>query len=264
MSSFSEEGFLSDEGAAVVQIIRGNYRQWLAVIRAINNTAVELQYTLAVHEQSAREISGAALFVRTIIHVQAAVLLLERGLEAPAKVMVRCAMESLFNLGACANDAGKALAFLDADEAGKKRVAKYLLQVQDPQLKEIVSQTSVQEHLAHLEHTVENLNARELRTRDMARAADLENLYLTAYARLSEAVHSSARDLEQHFEVDEDGHILALTNEPVIKELGKIFLMLGEVLIAAIRAVAKIFLLEVEDVCRNHFEQLRQLWTGEE
>lgn len=95
----------------------------------------------------------------------------------------------------------------------------------------------------------------------MATAAGLEDMYLTAYAHLSGAVHSSARDLEQHFEVDEDGHILALTNEPVVKELGILFVMLGEVLIAAIRAVAEICALEVEDACRAHTERLRQLWT---
>ena len=261
MSSFSEEGFLSDEGAVITEVIRSDYMNWLVMIRAINKTAVELQYTLAVNEQSARDISGVALFMRTIIHVQAAVLLLERGLEAPAKVMVRCAMEGLFNLGACANDSGKALAFLDADVAGKKRVARYLLQVQDPRIKEIVSEAVTQEQLEHIERTIENLKARELQTREMAKAADLEDMYLTSYAHLSGSVHSSARDLEQHFEIDANGHILALTNEPVVKELEILFAMLGEVLIAAIRAVAKICVLEVEDICRVHAERLGQMWA---
>jgi hypothetical protein len=74
-------------------------------------------------------------------------------------------------------------------------------------------------------------------------------------------VHSSARDLEQHFEVDENGHILALTNEAVVKGLGILFAMLGEVLIAAIRAIAKICVLDVEDICRVHAERLGQMWT---
>jgi hypothetical protein len=160
MSSFSEEGFLSDEGADTAEMIRRDYMHWLAMIRAINKTAVQLQYTLTVNEQSAREISGAALFVRTLTHAQAAVLLLERGLEAPAKVMVRCAMEGLFNLGACANDADKALAFLDADTAGKRRVAKYLLQVQDSRIKEIVSEAGTQEQLEHIESTIDGKSGR--------------------------------------------------------------------------------------------------------
>lgn len=258
-TTLAEEGFLSDETAAVVDTIRARYRPWFAELRVLNRLLVQVQYGLTIHVQSAREVVCAALYVRALVHSQATVLLLERGMAASARAMARCAMEASFNLGACARQPARALAFLDADEVDKLRKAKYLAAVTDPQARETVATSDLSRILADTQRRIAEIDAHEMKTRDMAQAAGLEDLYLTAYVFLCGAVHSSARDIDQHFEVDGDGNPRALINEPVLDGLDKLCLMVGEIMIASSRALAEVFAVQTAE-CEASLDRLQGLW----
>lgn len=174
MTTLAEEGFLADEAGAVVAAMRAKYAPWLAEVRTLNGLLVRMQYELSVHPESTQEMACAALFVRTLSHSQASILLLERGMIASAKAMSRCALEGLFNLGACSRDHKTALAFVDANEVGRKNWAKRLGQVQDSAVRANVDVMELQEILAQAERKIEEFGARDLKARDMAKLADLE------------------------------------------------------------------------------------------
>jgi Family of unknown function (DUF5677) len=244
-STLADEGFLSDEIEAVVRKVRDMYGPWLAELRSINALCVRSQYSLNVHPQSARECACAALYMRTLTHCQASVLLIERGMDASARAMIRCAMEAQFHLGACAADATKALAFWNADEVDRRKKARYLQQVQSAALKDMHVQSTVRESLADSQSKIQELDAHEVNVREMARVSGLEDLYLTGYAWLCGAVHSSARDIEQHFELGERGEVRALVSEPALKDLNGLCLMVGETMVQVLRTVAGGFALEV-------------------
>lgn len=258
-TTLADEGFLSDETDAVVTTIRAKYVSWFSELRVLNGLLVRAQYGLTIHVQSAREVVCAALYLRALVHGQATMLLIERGMAASARAMARCAMEALFNLGACAREPAKALAFLDADEVANLRKMKYLATVKDPTARETVAESNLDQILADTQRRISELDARELKTRDMAKAAGLEDLYLTGYAFLCGAVHSSARDIDQHFEVDADGNPRALVNEPIIDGLDKLCLMVGEIMVASSRALAEVF--GVPTVAyEESLERLHTLW----
>lgn len=258
-TTLSDEGFLSDEMAAVTCAIREKYNLWLLELRALNRLLVGAQYGFTVHEQSAREVVCTALYIRTLVHNQASVLLIERGMLTSARVMARCALEALFNLGACAHEPTRALAFIDADEVNKRRKAKYLADVQDPKVRETAAAFDLQRILADTQQRIAELDAHKMDTRDMAKAAGLEDLYLTAYAFLSGAVHSSARDIDQHWEVDDVGNPLVLINEPIIDGLDEMCLMVGEIMVASSRALAEVFEFDAAE-CEASLERLQGLW----
>ena len=260
-TSLADEGFLSDETVAVVDTIRAKYAPWFSELRVLNGLLVRTQYGLTIHVQSAREVVCAALYVRALVHCQATVLLIERGMAASARAMARCAMEALFNLGACAREPAKALAFLDADEVDKFRKAKYLAAVKDPAARQTVAESDLDHILAETQRKIAELDAHELKVRDMAKTAGLEDLYLTGYAFLCGAVHSSARDIDQHFEVDAAGNPRALVNEPIVNGLDKLCLMVGEIMAASSRALAEVFELPTA-ACEESLERLQALWKS--
>src|SRR5437773_8147162 len=107
--------------------------------------------------------------MRSLVHCQAGVLLIERGIDVSARAVIRCAMEGLFNLGACAKDGATALAFLDADELERRRRVKSLQQVSDSDLRHVVAQSKAEDILADSERKIEELDVHEIKVREMAR-----------------------------------------------------------------------------------------------
>lgn len=176
-----------------------------------------------------------------------------------ANALMRCAMEGLFNLGACAGTYEGAVAFLDAHQIDRRKQAKHLLQVTDPTSRTFLDESELQEVLAQAEARIGELGVRQLQVREMARKAGLENLYLTAYALLSGAVHSTVADLDEHYEQDDTGTIRALIAEPVLEELGGLFLLVGEIMTGIARAAAPVLRITALEQCETRLQDLRQL-----
>ena len=251
-----EDGFLAEEIDAVVTNIRQKYSIWFAELRPLNQLLVRAQYKISPHQESAQEMSCAILYIRSLHHCQAAVLLLERGIVASGKAMIRCALEGLFNLAACAADPKIALAFIDADHPERKRGSRSLSQVQSlPEEKKSELRAIQQDEDAQ----VKELKSKRLTTRDMAHIGGLEDLYLTLYWEFSLPVHSSVRDLDKHLQTNSDGEIVALLSEPTLEGLEHPLRAIGVVMGTLILHTAKIFALEEVDRAEEHRSVLLSL-----
>lgn len=261
-TSLADEGFLADEVAGVVSTIRDQYSSHFLELLAINRLLTRAQYQLHAHQESARELTCAALFVRSLAHCQAALILIERGMLPSARAITRCALEGLFNLGACAADWEVALAFVDANHVDRKRRAKYLRQVQDPTAKASVEQSDLDEILRHIDGKIEEVEARELRTREMAKLAGFEDMYLTAYAMLSGSVHSTVGDLDQHFRLGAGEQRLEMLTEPTVEHLEGVLLIVGETMVGLARTVEKVFDLAIIDRCEEHLVNFQRLYSN--
>lgn len=139
-------------------------------------------------------------------------------------------------------------------------MAKHLAQVQDPAARIRLDKADLEEMLQQIQLKIDEVEAHELRTRDMARRAGLEDMYLTAYAMLSGAVHSTVGDLDQHFQTDPDGQGLELVTAPVVEHLEGPFLVLGETMVGLVRAATKVFNLGVANQCEEHLSRLHKLY----
>ncbi len=260
VSTLADEGFISDEAVHVVAAVRARYPVHLAQLRAINKLVTGALYSLHVHRESAQEMTSAALLIRSVAHCQAAVILLERGMAPSARAMIRCALEGLFNLGACAADWKIALSFVDADQVDRKRTAKYLGQVQDPSARARLEEADLAHMSQQIQAKIDEVEAKELRTRDMARAAGLEDMYLTAYAMLSGSVHSNVGDLDEHFRTDAEGRVTDLLTDPVVEGLEGSILILAETIVGLVRASTKVFSLDIGESCEQHLAALQKLY----
>lgn len=259
-TSLAEEGFLAGEVTAVVATIRARYSSHFQQLWALNRLLTSAQYDLRAHPESAQELTCAVLFVRSLAHCQAVLILIERGMLGPGRAVARCALEGLFNLGACAADAKLALSFVDADQLDRRRRAKYLGQVQDPQAKAALDKVELDEILGAVQAKIDEVEAKELKTRSMGKAAGLEDMYLTAYAMLSGAVHSTVGDLDQHFRFDPNGRMEMLT-EPATEGLEGVLLILGETMVSMVRAVSKVFKLDIADRCEQWLPEFQKLYA---
>ncbi len=73
------------------------------------------------------------------------------------------------------------------------------------------------------------------------------------------AVHSSSRDIEQHFQVDNAGNLHALINEPVLEGLDMLYLILGEILVVCGRFLGEVFEFNTTE-CEASMARLHTLW----
>ena len=143
MTYLDEEGILADNLEVFARLVRDKYAPWVAEARAYNRIANKMQYSFKVHSESAQDLFCSALFARVLEYTQTSLLLIERGLQAPARVMLRCAVEALFNLTACSADYKTAISFMDADLITRKKTGKYLQQVSGEPLKTQVAGKNV-------------------------------------------------------------------------------------------------------------------------
>jgi hypothetical protein len=259
MTYLDEEGILADNLEVFAKLVREKYAPWLSEARAYNRIANQMQYTLKVSPESAQELFCSALFVRALEYTQTALLLIERGLRAPARVMLRCSVEALFNLTACSINYKTAISFMDADLRARKKTGEYLQQVSGEPLKSQVAGKDVTKRLTELANEIDALDAKTLTVRQLAKLADLEDWYLTTYAYLSSSVHSSVRDLEGYFEFDQDGKMMGMINEPSDQGLELLILLAVEIQHLAMQAAAKTFKLTIDPKAQKHLEAIQAL-----
>jgi uncharacterized protein YutE (UPF0331/DUF86 family) len=204
---------------------------------------------------------AATCYMRPLTNVEAAILLLLRGMEAPARIMLRASMESLFKLKAVERDRNVVNAILAGDDGfrqkllGKyKRIDDSKLQAQLAEIEPLKSETA---------ERFKEWGVRPLSVEQMAAKADLTALYLSAYPVLSDTVHSGIRDLERHVQTV-DGEIVSLQNEPIVDGLEVLFLMATEFLLSALEGFASVLALDLGDYCELSRRQLQALAAAQQ
>jgi len=83
---------------------------------------------------------------------------------------------------------------------------------------------------------------------ELAKLAEMEDWYLTIYTLLSFAAHSKVSDLDRHVVVGDDGEPIEFQNEPVTSGQASMWAWEVEVQLAAMRSVAAVFSLEVQEL----------------
>src|SRR3954447_1614945 len=122
MSRLADEGFLSDETTDVVQTVELRHKPGLAIVRSVHERAVKAQSETQIPREYLPALVAAVCYMRTLTNIQAAVLLMLRGLDAPARIMLRASLESLFKLKAIEQDRNVVNAILAGDDVFRKKL----------------------------------------------------------------------------------------------------------------------------------------------
>jgi hypothetical protein len=118
--------------------------------------------------------------------------------------------------------------------------------------------------MAQIEADIEETNARDLTTADIAKAAGLHDWYLGVYALFSASVHTTVRDLTEHLLVDGNGEIAALANGPDLKSCAGLMICAIEQMLMASTAAAAHFGFDHMEYWEREHEALRILVEKEQ
>ena len=226
------------------ELVGQKYAVWIEIFDEVNNLALERQHEIEIHPEIPTEMYGAALYARTITSTQAAVLLLEHGLLAQARTVLRAALETLFAL--CAIVAKPALTpkMLDSHEVDKRRIAQRMRRWNAPDLKAAaLANTSPEELDSYIASKAQDQNVY-----NNAVAADMEDWYSTLYMLLSFSAHSAVSDLASHLVLDDQGQVVEFKNEPEIEGQISTWTYSVEIQLKALQAVATLFKLDTATI----------------
>jgi hypothetical protein len=102
-SLINEEGFLSEHLEPYRQRIRAKHQPHYELAFEINKVCQNVKFKMHVHSRDGQEVFGAALFIKLLADVQAAILLLERSLSSQPRSILRVAIEALIILASSLN-----------------------------------------------------------------------------------------------------------------------------------------------------------------
>jgi len=192
--SLDLDGFLSPEILGYIEDNKRTYASWFALIYAVNKIAQSRLLSLKVDGADMRGIYAAGLYGRGLTNFQGAILLAERCHQSGARTLLRNCFEDIFYLGAVQSAEDYYEKFVRADEVGRGRLARALL-----------NRPESRDHLdpAHIELLEEFLaktgsddrKASPINVAQAARDAGLDRIYDIYLSRLVQRVFSRIRDL---------------------------------------------------------------------
>jgi len=236
MHSF-EQGFLSEPFDDIRNQVRRQYSDWRNLLLKVNSQCVEAQHSITIYPHDTRAILAAVLFARTLASTQAAVILIEHGLLSQARTILRASIETLFALGAIYRKPELTDELVQSHEADKRTVADRMLRWKSPELRAAVEKQITESELrAFLTSKARSINHFEL-----ARAAEMEEWYLTIYSLLSFPAHGAVSDLANHVVSGDEGLIESLKNEPELTGQASTWGYAIEIQLKAVQALAGIF-----------------------
>jgi hypothetical protein len=254
--TYFADGFLSETFEEFQTAVRERYATYRELLIRLNKECVEAQYHLPVNPLEPRDLLGATLFIRTIATSQAAVILLERGLTAQAKSVLRSALESLFALAAIEAKPELALPLAKSQNANKRSLADKILHWKGEELKASISKRASDDLLRELVSD----RAREFNTAQLADAAGMMDWYYSIYALLSFPAHASVSDLLSHLVVDANGRVTELTCDPELENQQSTWAFTIQIQIRAASAITGIFGVKTVDV-QAHTNAFRKICT---
>jgi hypothetical protein len=209
-----------------------------------------------------QEVFGAALFIKLLADVQAAVLLLERGLSSQARSLLRVAIETLIILGKLSKSHEFVEALIRLGEQQRLKLVRAIQRNPSPDLDSLKSEIS-EEIIHDIEQIVGDISNESLE--QWARELGLLQLYDVGYRLFSNDVHSKPRALEHYLKVNEDGEYAVINWGPQLSDdIEGEFLEAARILTVALSFVNAVFRLNVETRITEFTNAILALNTSDE
>lgn len=230
---FDGDGFLSARSGELEGDIYAAYHDLFKRARRINRDCHELLFSADIRNRDGQAIIVATLFMRALEHYQATVTLLGRGIISSARVTLRALVEATFKVRAVATNADAYKIFILEDLVHRKKLINKAKKNGHPDFEE--SLAAIPDDLVkELEQQIRTTGAKELTTKEWSELAGMHDWYLTNYALLNKAVHTSVRELEDYLKIGNSGEIQQFRYAPSMHELPLLILTAAHcVLIAA-------------------------------
>ncbi len=218
MTSFKNDGFLSEELTAWTEQNLIRNEEWYSLFNSINRLCQRVAFEMVDGISTKKELIVAAIYLRIITTAQAVVILAEKGIVAQSRVLIRSLFEGGFVLLSLIRDDKIYERYLEQSTYQTYKSIHRIMQSSDEISKKLHETKNV-----FMENIVEEIKEksfkgfikekglRDIKVREFAECAESIDSYNTTYSFMSEAVHWAARDIfEEHFEMDSDYKVNAL------------------------------------------------------
>ena len=233
-------GFLGESVEKWSDEFKKKHRQLLDCCEQLNRDAHCLLYSIEIHEDNGREIIVERQFTRAVEFYQAAILLLEKGMETSAKTAVRGLLESVFILRAVAKCDKMPEAYIKQDVLERRKLTNKAQRNKTPNL-ELLQKEDLGTIKNEINQTIEEQGIKPISIEEYSRRAGMHDWYVDIYPRLSSAAHSSVRDLEEDLVWTNQGEAVGLRCGPEDSEADQLLAHASHCLLVGYDAVAHVF-----------------------
>ena len=235
-----DNGFLGEPVEKWSGEFKKKHRQLLDRCEQLNRDAHSLLFSVEEHTKDGREIIVACLFRRAVEFYQAAVLLLEKGMQTSAKGNVRSLLESVFTLRAVAKCDKMLKAYIKQDELERRKLLNKAQQNKTPNL-ELLQKEDLGTIKNKINQRIEKEEIKRVFIEEFSRQAGMHNWYVDIYPQLSSSAHSSVRDLEKDVVLVKQGEMSGLRYGPEDSEAPSLLAHASHCLVLGHAAVANVF-----------------------
>jgi|GEM_PF-6995208 len=200
MSAMAEEGFLSEEAEELRRQIKEAYKEVFQAARQTNLLLMRVLRGLHVDWNDEATTIVAALFVRIVETYQSLIILLERGMVAQGRMLVRTLLDALFSMTAIAKTPSLKEAYMAQHYDAVIKALKAAKRWKQPSLQGRVVPAKLDELIAHNKAKMDEMKTKPLKVYEWAKKADLDNYYNVFYVENSSAVHSDMWALNDQIE----------------------------------------------------------------
>ena len=239
MTDFRTDGFLSNELSHYESQIGERYSDELDFAKEVNRIAHEIIGSVQISRNKPTSRLMGTLLVRQTETFQAFLILIGKGLLFPSQVLWRNIAESMFIVGAINKDPAFAEDYIASDKVSRLKLARRVTKLQ--QRRGITPDIKTETLIRGLEKETDRKKAREFRTEEIAKKAQMEDYYDTVYALASMTTHTRPRSLNEVFVVGTSGEVEALDYQPKVDNLESYLLSGVEMVLLTLEGVTKHF-----------------------
>ena len=214
MTSFKINGFLSEEMFDYEKDIQNRHKEYLELAAELNKLAHRIIYSIEVHA-SLNDLLLATLFTRQTASFQAFIVLIRKGLLTQSEIILRNILETSFIIGAIGKDGDFGKKFVFSENLSRKKALVRLSENYKKNGKEVDQETI--DLIAELQKFIKDKNIKEFSIEQIAKIANLTDLYDTLYPLTSRAVHTSPRGLDKALVVNDQGELMSVDYGPVVE-----------------------------------------------
>jgi Family of unknown function (DUF5677) len=259
MPSYDENGFLNGRIDSWIEENQAAHRDILDRANELNRDCHRFLDGRSIDSSDERQIVTCVLFARMVELYQSIIIVSERGMTTPSRILFRSFIEAFFHFSAIHKDSDYLKEYLDQLHIKRKRLTNSLRNSSSPEL-EGLRQSIDDQLVAEIKQAIEEDEIKEIKVKDSAERAGLLDIYKTVYAVLSSAVHTSASDLESHICFNKDTkEIEAFKYGPSVQETARAICLSGLWIAKALEIVSGIFDEDRKEICLSHTEAFQAL-----
>lgn len=253
MTTFDENGFLSGRIQSWIDSHRTSHCEMMDRARELNRDCHRFLDGRIANSGNGKQIATGLFFARMLELFQSIVLISERGMAATTRILERALLEANYIFMAAHRDP----TFLDEYMAQhhihkRKLVKKIRLSNSSEKAMMDLKQGATDQVLKEVEAAISQGKLRELRIEEIAKRAGCHDSYCTAYAILSQAVHTGVNDIDRYIDDKETDGRIRLKHGPSDEETLRAIALAGMTMAEALELASETFGEDRKELCEAY------------